>query len=75
MGADPPVISRGGLGTRRFGGYGLWSSCTGVQEGAAAAWMDLGVVMELGECGRRLMSLSPDPWQSGDVWCGSVSTG
>jgi hypothetical protein len=48
------------LGTRQFGGLGLWSSCAKVQEGVAAAWMDPAVVVELREPqGRHLMSLKP----------------
>jgi hypothetical protein len=46
MGVDLPLIFLGRLGTRWFGSYSLLPSYTGVQEGAFAARMNLGVVVE-----------------------------
>jgi hypothetical protein len=37
LGFDLPLVSRGRLATWRFGGLSLWSTCTRVQEGLAAA--------------------------------------
>ena len=36
-----------------------YQQCAGVQVGVATAWMDLDVVVESGERGRCLTSLSP----------------
>jgi hypothetical protein len=46
LGADLPLNILRKVRYKVVQGYGLWSSCTGVQEGAAVARMDLGVVVE-----------------------------
>jgi hypothetical protein len=43
---DLPLYIEVGRVHGGLGEFSLWSMCAGVQEGLAAAWMDLGVVVE-----------------------------
>jgi hypothetical protein len=46
VGSDLPLYTEIGQVQSSLGEFCLWSTCTGVQEGVVAAWMDLGGVVE-----------------------------
>jgi hypothetical protein len=46
LGSDLPLNIEVGQVHGSLGEFSLWSTCAGVQEGHAAAWMDLVIVVE-----------------------------